>query len=99
MIKKITGILFAAAAVAVIVMTVMHHGQYRSLVFDSGDETIAQTELAAPADATPDDTTPADATPTDAAGQASQNDAPQTPADTTQQEPAGTATGAQQSEQ
>lgn len=94
MIKKITGILFAAAAVAVIVMTVMHHGEYRSLVFDSGDETIAQTELAAPADATPDDTTPADA-----AGQASQNDAPQTPADTTQQEPAGTATGAPQSEQ
>lgn len=89
MIKKITGILFAAAAVAVIVLTVMHRGEYRSLVFDSGDETTAQTELA----------TPADTTPADAAEQAAQQtDAQQTPADTTQQEPADTATGAQQSE-
>lgn len=82
MIKKITGILFAAAAVAVIVTTVMHRGEYRSLVFEPSDETVAQTETAAAPDATP----------ADAAEQAAQ----QTDA---QQTPAGTATGASQSEQ
>lgn len=73
MIKKITGILFAAAAVAVIVTTVMHRGEYRSLVFEPSDETVAQTETAAAPDATP----------ADAAEQAAQDNAPQTPADST----------------
>lgn len=79
MIKKITGILFAAAAVAVIVTTVMHRGEYRSLFFEPSDETIARTETAAAPDATPADTTPADA----AEQAAQQTDAQQTPADTT----------------
>lgn len=36
MIKKITGVLFAAAVIALIVVTVMHRGEYRSAISVSG---------------------------------------------------------------
>lgn len=45
MIKKITGILFATAVVLVIAMTVMHRGEYSSLLFN-GQEAETDTEQA-----------------------------------------------------
>lgn len=57
MIKKITGILFAAAVVAVIVAVVMHRGEYRSLVFDREDA-AAENEIVMEADTLHSEETP-----------------------------------------
>ncbi len=76
MIKKITGILFAAAVVAVIAAVVMHRGEYRSLLSGSGD---AATEKATVVET---DTLPRSQT---AAGQAAADTHSEpNPADTTQ---------------
>lgn len=52
MIKKITGIVFAAAVVAVIVAAVMHRGEYRSLLSGSGDA-AAEAKAVVEADTLP----------------------------------------------
>ncbi|MDE6139438.1 MAG: hypothetical protein K2F95_00580 [Alistipes sp.] len=74
MIKKITGILFAAAVIAVIVMTAMHRSEYRSLVFDRSDKQQTQATI--------------DTTTLDAEQEAAQeSDRQQLPDDNAQQEP------------
>lgn len=73
MIKKITGIVAAAAVAAVIVMTVMHRGEYSSLLFDrqqteaeqiehAGDETAAASADEAVTDQSGDTKTEAETT-------------------------------------
>ncbi len=45
MIKRIIGLLFAAAVVAVIVFTVLHRGEYRSVLFSGAAAVEARSDM------------------------------------------------------